>query len=669
MKATIYLLFIFTILSVQLWPTDRTALLSQLNSFENQLYELEKSSDSLERSLKIRNLKASIDKIEQRLNESLNNPIKIVYSATNFQSNDFEVISVVFYDWSESDYRVVGKIRNQSFVYAEWVKIYFYFYKDGILVGDDYTYIDYESYGYAGVLPYHESFFESFVDKFDFDDLELVIQYDKTAGDDVFLCDQLLQLNDVSISPGPSPTAWRGTVNNASTYSVEFPKIFAHIIRSDSLVDIDQAYPDTECQGNRTIIIDYVVDSPREAQEITLRNCSAEKTDIGGWYLGHKSAPYAYQIPAGTIAKAKNHVSFDKDDLNFTIATENEIIYLFNAKKTLIDQWTKDENDNLLQPLVSAFFDSYLNLPEDFDKIKYKLHYALYSQKGEGNIAPNQPKFTHNFYRLAPNMTHEFQFFLLDPNENKVEFQVDWGVNERTGWLGPVNSRSLGSIEHTFTDNGDYWISARSRDSFGAVSTWSDSVRVFVNWTVPVELVSFAAQILDDVVILKWRTESETNNLGFSVQRSIDNKAWVEIGFVPGHGTAVDRHFYSFEDNEKTNGIRHYRLKQIDQDGTFSYSNIISIETRVPETFDITSISPNPLNAGTRIHYFISEQTKIRIDIFDINGRFFQNIKDDIVAKGHHVIRWDAPGAPSGTYIIRMSSQNRKTAKKCLVLK
>jgi len=101
--------------------------------------------------------------------------------------------------------------------------------------------------------------------------------------------------------------------------------------------------------------------------------------------------------------------------------------------------------------------------------------------------------------------------------------------------------------------------------------------------SIPVELTSFTAEYLDDEVVLNWRTATETNNQGFEVERSQksgerNQNDWMKISFVEGRGTTTEITDYTFQD-KITNPRKYvYRLKQIDFDGSFSYSNEVEID-------------------------------------------------------------------------------------------
>ena len=107
-----------------------------------------------------------------------------------------------------------------------------------------------------------------------------------------------------------------------------------------------------------------------------------------------------------------------------------------------------------------------------------------------------------------------------------------------------------------------------------------------------------------------WSTATETNNQGFEIERLQDSKIeslkeWEMVGFVPGFGTTTEIHQYSFVDESLQSGNYQYRLKQIDFDGNFEYSNILEVTVDAPAEFSLEQNYPNPFNPVTKIKYQI----------------------------------------------------------------
>lgn len=106
----------------------------------------------------------------------------------------------------------------------------------------------------------------------------------------------------------------------------------------------------------------------------------------------------------------------------------------------------------------------------------------------------------------------------------------------------------------------------------------------------PVELSSFSAFVNGTSVILNWSTETEVGNYGFDVERKRQDEkseTWVKIGFVEGHGNSNSPKNYKFEDASPPSGTLQYRLKQIDTDGKFAYSDVVNVEVGIPAKFEL----------------------------------------------------------------------------------
>ncbi|HHB78236.1 MAG TPA: T9SS type A sorting domain-containing protein [Saprospiraceae bacterium] len=134
----------------------------------------------------------------------------------------------------------------------------------------------------------------------------------------------------------------------------------------------------------------------------------------------------------------------------------------------------------------------------------------------------------------------------------------------------------------------------------------------------PVELVSFEAELVDKQVYLTWATASEHNNDGFIVQRSEDGFNWEDLGWVDGMGDSDKLVEYAYTDRHPNSNTNYYRLNQIDYDGKNEYSDIVSIFIKIQSDF---TIFPNPTSDYIHLaHSFDFEDVK-SIQLFDVMGR------------------------------------------------
>jgi hypothetical protein len=165
---------------------------------------------------------------------------------------------------------------------------------------------------------------------------------------------------------------------------------------------------------------------------------------------------------------------------------------------------------------------------------------------------------------------------------------------------------------------------------------------------VPVELTSFTAIANDGTVELNWATATETNNQGFSIERSSGSE-FTEVGFVPGHGTSTETHSYSFTDRNVQPGTYTYRLKQIDFDGSYEYFTT-EVEVAAPKVYSREQNYPNPFNPSTKINFSLAVDSKVTLKVFDILGQEVTILLTSDLVAGSHEVNFNASGINSGVY-------------------
>jgi hypothetical protein len=209
---------------------------------------------------------------------------------------------------------------------------------------------------------------------------------------------------------------------------------------------------------------------------------------------------------------------------------------------------------------------------------------------------------------------------------------------------------------------------------------------------VPVELQSFDAEVTENKVNLTWSTATETNNSGFEIIRSTQNdNAWENIGFVPGFGTTTEVHHYSFIDEALQSGNYQYRLKQIDFDGSFEYSNIIEVAVDAPTKFSLEQNYPNPFNPTTKIKFTIpAEETRhasslqVTLKVYDVLGNEVVTLVDEQKPAGTYEVEFNVAqvsrpelssgisakgGYASGIYFYQLQADKFLETKKMIILK
>ncbi len=161
----------------------------------------------------------------------------------------------------------------------------------------------------------------------------------------------------------------------------------------------------------------------------------------------------------------------------------------------------------------------------------------------------------------------------------------------------------------------------------------------------PISLVEFTAQVKDQKVLLKWITETEINNAYFTIERSQDLSQWQEIAHQIGAGNSNKVIHYQDLDLNPLSGISYYRLKQTDFDGTFSYSDPVSVN--LSSNASAWSVYPNPSNGQIQLARSLSIATEAYL--MDLSGRRLHTWS---IPKGDEVQTLEFPTLPAGTYFL-----------------
>jgi hypothetical protein len=191
---------------------------------------------------------------------------------------------------------------------------------------------------------------------------------------------------------------------------------------------------------------------------------------------------------------------------------------------------------------------------------------------------------------------------------------------------------------------------------------------------IPVELTSFTAISVDQAVLLSWRTATETNNRGFEIQRQQGSDSWEKLGFVAGKGTTTEPQVYSYKDNDVSSGTYTYRLKQIDYDGSFYYSNEVQVNVNAPVQFSLSQNYPNPFNPTTVIQYQVPKTSDVIIKIYDLLGQEIKTLFTGQVQQGTYKVEWNGLNnegihMSSGTYIYRITTGEFTQSMKMILMK
>ncbi len=225
-------------------------------------------------------------------------------------------------------------------------------------------------------------------------------------------------------------------------------------------------------------------------------------------------------------------------------------------------------------------------------------------------------------------------------------------------------------INHNFTFSSNKITRYLNKILVCVTGSTNGGVWIFTDESIPVELISFTATLAGSDVILNWITASETNNQGFEIERRTANsQVWENIGYLPGYGSTTEPRSYSYTDNELTSGKYLYRLKQIDLNGWFEYSKIVTINISVPVRFYLSQNYPNPFNPNTQIDFSIPEDGFVSLIVYNTIGQKVAELVNEYVIAGDHHVVFDASDLSSGIYYCRLLADNNVSIMKMTLLK
>ena len=186
---------------------------------------------------------------------------------------------------------------------------------------------------------------------------------------------------------------------------------------------------------------------------------------------------------------------------------------------------------------------------------------------------------------------------------------------------------------------------------------YSESIEAVVETVeLPVELTSFDALIVEDNDIrLRWTTASELNNAGFDIELRPTDGMFNQVAYVEGQGTTNIEQVYETTLSNLNPGSYSIRLRQIDFDGTFAYSDILDV-TINSDAYHLAQSYPNPFNPHTQIPYTIPIRSRVTLEVFDLLGRSIQLLVDEEKDAGTHTVRFDGQDLSNGTYVYRLTA-------------
>lgn len=200
--------------------------------------------------------------------------------------------------------------------------------------------------------------------------------------------------------------------------------------------------------------------------------------------------------------------------------------------------------------------------------------------------------------------------------------------------------------------------------------------------SLPVELTDFNVEYHNGEVLLEWTTESETENLGFIVQRQLRvANEWEEIASyatvkdLQGYGSTSEAHEYAYTDASVVPGATYlYRLADVDYSGKITWHKEIEIKVeaegeQLPLVFGLQKAYPNPFNPSVTLSYSLTDDGQTTLNVFNLRGQLIETLVSTYTLKGTYSYKWQPQNLSAGIYIIRLQSGNQTNLQKVIFVK
>ncbi|MCX6158128.1 MAG: T9SS type A sorting domain-containing protein [Ignavibacteriae bacterium] len=278
-----------------------------------------------------------------------------------------------------------------------------------------------------------------------------------------------------------------------------------------------------------------------------------------------------------------------------------------------------------------------------------------YSQEAWWNVTPSG--FNNGTYDISLQVYNISGVSIVNYSQLRVlkreTSSPDWAlVGSHVNASGTVEGSTVKNITVNRTGLSGF-------SDFG-IGGYSVDGNVLNNAPLPVLLSSFSSVLKGHDVNLTWKTDRETNNAGFDVERKSEgSNLWNKVGYVKGKGSTNSPASYTFEDKKLNSGKYNYRLKQIDYNGNFEYHNLATIvDVALPTKFNLSQNYPNPFNPTTKIDFDLPFDSKVNIVLYDMTGREVKTLVNETRTAGYYTVQFNAADLSSGMYFYRIITKS-----------
>ncbi len=407
----------------------------------------------------------------------------------------------------------------------------------------------------------------------------------------------------------------------------------------------------------------------------------------GGYFVSTNSGLTWVDKSIGTSTTRLYKLSFFDVNNGYTVTNEGKVLYTTNAGTTWTEKAAFDATTlydiNMLSETTGFTCGSGDRLFGTVDGLTWA-HGEMAKPNGQVTgiyMLDNQKGYICSENGAVYKTTDGFRTLLLLTDtlalqgklihdvfafdENNVFAVGQGGIVLKTSTPNQMN------VVVTLDEQQDLLDLAKLDESTLLISGANGLVYKLSDFSIPVNLVSFSAEVNKNNVLLSWKTATETNNSGFEIQRkSSESNTWEKVTFVKGQGSSTELMEYSFADNNLMPNKYNYRLKQIDYDGTINYSNIIEVTiNELPVSISLEQNYPNPFNPETKILFSIPNKQVVSLKIFDVLGKEVVTLINEELNPGNYSKIWNAQNLSSCVYFYQLQTEGISLVKKMNLMK
>jgi DNA-binding beta-propeller fold protein YncE len=371
------------------------------------------------------------------------------------------------------------------------------------------------------------------------------------------------------------------------------------------------------------------------------------------------------------------------------VDTENGKLYWTDSQANTISR--SDLDGSNAETLISASSDVHAPVDIQVDLQNDRIYWANGGDEGSSNGSLGRAALDGTGAELILTARANPIGVALDVNGGKV-YWAERGAGEvLRADLDGSNEETIASgtfplgLSLDLVDDKVYWTVYQNESTPGEIrradlaGTSPETVRddldrplglaVNTDPPLPVELVAFTGRSDRSSVVLTWSTASEQQNAGFAIQHapkgSLAGKqastgggdaGWTHVGWVEGAGTTRSAQQYTFRVDGLRPGTHRFRLKQLDLDGTTTFSPEVEVSVRPPQGVTLSAPYPNPTQGMTRVDYDVPRDGLVEISVHDVLGRRVQTVVAQAQPAGQHTATIDTAQLPSGLYFVRLAA-------------